>query len=60
MPGEVKVQMTIDITEMVVGVCVAGIKAQNPGMTGEQPMQKLRERIEWSRRWQKRSGEVLV
>lgn len=52
--------MTIDITEMVVGVCVAGIKAQNPGMTGEQPMQKLRERIEWSRRWQKRSGEVLV
>lgn len=60
MPGEVKVQMTIDIIEMVVGVCVAGIKAQNPGITGEELMQKFRERIKCSMRWQKRSWEVLV
>jgi len=54
LPGEVKVQMTIEMTETVVGVCAEGIKAQNPGITDEELMQKLRERIEWSKRWQKR------
>jgi len=54
LPGDVKVQMAIEMTETVVGVCAEGIKAQNPGITDEELMQKLRERIEWSKRWQKR------
>lgn len=54
LPGEVKVQMAIEMTEFCVRVCADGIRAQNPGITEEKLLEKLRERVEWSKRWQKR------
>jgi hypothetical protein len=55
---EVKVSMAIDMTDAVVGICMDGIRIQNPNMTEEELMKKLRERLEWSKRWQKRGGHV--
>jgi hypothetical protein len=54
LPGEVKVAMAMDMTESMVRVCVEGIRAQNPGISDKELMEKLRERFEWSKRYQKR------
>ena len=54
MPGEVKVMMAIDMTQAMVGVCAEGIRAQFPGISEEEVREKLRERLDWGRRWQKR------
>jgi hypothetical protein len=56
LPSEVKVVMAIDMTEAIVGVCAEGIRAQFPNITERELMEKLRERLEWSKRWQKRGG----
>jgi hypothetical protein len=50
--------MAIDMTDAIVRVCLEGIRAQNPNMTTEEYMKKLRERFEWAKRWQKRGGLV--
>jgi len=54
LPSEVKVVMAIDMTEAMVGVCVEGIRAQFPNVTEKELIEKLRERLEWTKRWQKR------
>ena len=51
---EVKVNMAIGMTEACVRVCAEGIKAQFPGISDKELLEKLRERLEWSKRWQKR------
>jgi hypothetical protein len=56
LPPEVKVAMAMDMTESMVRVCAEGIRAQNPGISDEELMEKLRERLEWSKRWRKRGG----
>jgi hypothetical protein len=56
LPPEVKVNMTIDMTDAMVKVCVEGMKAQSPNLTDEEIMKKLRERFKWAKRWQKRGG----
>ena len=53
---EEKVAMTISMTDACVRVCAEGIKAQNPGISEEQLVEKLRESLEWSKRWRKREG----
>lgn len=55
---EVKVNMAIDMADAMVQVCVEGMRAQNPSMTEEECMKKLRERFEWAKRRQKRGGPV--
>jgi hypothetical protein len=50
---EAKVAMMMDMTESMVRVCAEGVRAQNPGISDEELMEKLRERLEWSKRWQK-------
>jgi hypothetical protein len=50
---EVKVNMCIDMSEAMVRVCAEGIKAQFSGISDEELMEKLRERFEWSKRYQK-------
>lgn len=37
-------------------ICAEGIKAQFPSISDKELMEKLRERLEWSKRWQKREG----
>jgi len=39
-----------------VRICAEGIKAQFPSISDKELMEKLRERLEWSKRWQKREG----
>lgn len=56
LPGEVKVDMYLDMSEACVRVCAGGIKSQNPDMSEEELIRKLRERIAWSKRWQKHQG----
>lgn len=51
---EEKVNMALDMSDAVVRICAEGIKAQNPGITEKELIEKLRERIEWSKRWRKR------
>jgi hypothetical protein len=54
LPSEVKVNMAMDMTESMVRVCAEGIRAQYPDITEKELMEKLRERLEWSKRWRKR------
>lgn len=51
---EEKVNMALDMSDAVVRVCAEGIKAQNPDITEKELIEKLRERMEWSKRWRKR------
>jgi len=53
LPSEVKVNMAMDMTESMVRVCAEGIKAQYPDITEKELMEKLRKRLEWSKRWRK-------
>lgn len=51
---EEKVDMALDMSDFVLRVCAAGIKAENPDISDEELIEKLRERLEWSKRWRKR------
>ena len=51
---EEKVAIAIDMTDGRVRVCADGIRAQHPGISEEELLAKLRERLEWSKRWRKR------
>jgi len=53
---EEKVTMAIEMTDLCVNVCAAGIKAQHPSISEAELIEKLRERLEWSKRWRKREG----
>ena len=50
---EEKVNLAIGMSDVVVRICAEGIKAQNPGITEKELIEKLRERFEWSKRYQK-------
>jgi hypothetical protein len=56
LPPEVKVNMTIDMTDAMVRVCAEGMKAQSPNITDEEMMKRLQDRFKWAKRWQKRVG----
>ena len=53
LPPEEKVNLAIGMSDVVVRICAEGIKAQNPGITEKELIEKLRERFEWSKRYQK-------
>ena len=48
-----KVDICLDMSDAVVRVCADGIRAQNAGITDGEVLERLRERFEWSKRWQK-------
>jgi hypothetical protein len=52
-PNE-KVAIAIDMTDACLQICAAGIKAQNPDISEEELIEKLRERLEWTKRNRKR------
>ena len=49
---EQKVAIAIDMTDACLQICADGIKAQNPGISEEELIEKLRERLEWIKRKQ--------
>lgn len=51
---EEKLALAIEMTDACVSICAAGIKAQYPGISEEALLEKLRERVEWSKRRRKR------
>jgi hypothetical protein len=53
---EEKVNIAIDMTDTCFRICAEGIKAQNPNISEEQLTEKLRERLEWTKR-KRRSKE---
>jgi hypothetical protein len=50
---EEKVNLAIEMSDAVVRICAESIKAQNPGISDKELIEKLRERFEWSKRYQK-------
>jgi len=51
---EEKVNMAIGMTDVCVSVCAEGIKAQHPGISEEELLEKLRERVEYVKRLRQR------
>jgi hypothetical protein len=47
---EEKVRLCIDLTDGCVRICADGIRNQFPGITEEELIEKLRERLERSKR----------
>lgn len=47
---EEKVQICMDLTDGCVRVCAEGIKTQFPGISEDELIKKLRERLQWSKR----------
>jgi hypothetical protein len=59
LPPEVKVNMRLSMSDAVMRICAEGIRVQNPSISEEEVIEKLRERIAWSKRWQKRRREKV-
>jgi hypothetical protein len=55
LPGEEKVKLMMAMSDAMVQACKDGIRAQYPNISEEELMDKLRERLEWSKRWRSRS-----
>lgn len=47
---EEKVMIAIDMTDSCVQVCADGIRQQYPGISEQELIEKLRERLQWSKR----------
>jgi hypothetical protein len=47
---EEKVMIAIDMTDSCVRVCADGIRQQYPGISEQELIEKLRERLQWSKR----------
>ena len=46
---EQKVLIAIDMTDGCMRVCADGIRQQFPGISDEELLEKLRERLEWAK-----------
>jgi len=53
---EERVDLAIGMSDVVVRVCAEGVRAQYPDISEEELIEKVRERLEWSKRWRKRGG----
>jgi hypothetical protein len=47
---EEKVMIAIDMTDACVQVCANGIRQQYPGISEQELIEKLRERLQWIKR----------
>ncbi len=47
---EEKVALAIDMTQACVSLSINGIKAENPEISKEELLLKLRERLDWAKR----------
>ncbi len=54
LPPEEKVAICMDMSDACIRFCAEGIKAQNPGISEKELLEKLRERLAWAKRHQKR------
>jgi hypothetical protein len=49
LPSDVKVLMAVEMSDFALEVCAAGVRAQNPKISNAELMEKLRERLNWSK-----------
>jgi hypothetical protein len=49
LPSDVKVLMAIEMSDFALEVCAAGVRAQNPKIGNAELLEKLRERLKWSK-----------
>ncbi len=54
LPPEEKVTIAIDMTCTSLKWSIEGVKSQYPGIGEEELIEKLRERLEWPKRYQRR------
>jgi hypothetical protein len=50
---EERVNLAIGMSDVCIRICAEGIKAENPSIGDKELIEKLRERFEWSKRYQK-------
>jgi len=53
---EERADLAVGMSDVVVRVCAEGVRAQYPDISEEELIEKVRERLEWSKRWRKRGG----
>ncbi len=53
LPPEEKVAICMDMTTACVRICAEGIKAQNPQISQEELIAKLRERLQWAKEYRR-------
>jgi uncharacterized tellurite resistance protein B-like protein len=51
---EERVNLAIGMSDVCIRVCADGVRDQNPGISEEELIERVRERLEWSKRYQKR------
>lgn len=54
LPPEEKVSIAIDMIRASLKSSAEGVKSQNPGITEDELIEKLRERLEYAKRQQRR------
>jgi len=55
---EERVNLAVRMSDVCVRICAEGIRAQFPGISKKELLEKLRERIAWCKRHRKRGFEV--
>jgi hypothetical protein len=50
---EERVNLAVGMSDVCVRVCADGVRDQNPGISEEELIERVRERFEWSKRYQK-------
>jgi len=55
---EDKVNVAIGMTDVCVSVCAEGIRAEHPGISERELLEKLRERLEYAKQMRRRRHGV--
>jgi hypothetical protein len=50
---EDRVNLAVGMSDVCIRVCADGVRDQNPGISEEELIERVRERLEWSKRYQK-------
>ncbi|MFB3887966.1 MAG: hypothetical protein ACE14S_00620 [Candidatus Bathyarchaeia archaeon] len=59
LPPEEKVALSMDMTTACVRICADGIRSQHQSISEQELIEKLRERLEWSKRHRHEVKEQL-
>ena len=53
---EERVNLAVGMSDVCIRICADGVMDQNPDISEDELIERVKERIEWSKRWQKRGG----
>jgi hypothetical protein len=49
LPPDEKLKIALDMSDACIRICADGIRSQNPNISEEELVEKLRERLAWGR-----------